>query len=121
MSDEKKLDADLAADEEQIDGAPIMFKDSITRFKPLDDERQKDVLFIALDMMDYYQERVHEAIKAGDDDEADRCFREMAICHMFASALTEQPEWMAECGIADGFLWESARADREAWEKKGKA
>ena len=94
------------------------YKDNIDRFVPMDDEGQKDLLFIMLDAMD----EVATAIEKVEDDVEKAMLKlHLALYENITSFFLEDPEWMKDAGVSSiGFLRRYAKARREEWERKRK-
>ena len=86
-------------------------KDEIDRFEPLTEEEQKDLLFLILDDMDFYEEGMEKA-ETGEAEK--RFYVHYSHYSFFAHFLMKKHR----DGIA--ILLKSAHLDRLAWEKKKK-
>ena len=91
---------------------------ALSKFKPLTEEQQKDVLFIVADCMDFYINKMRKA-KTIEDSERYRLLYEN-YC-FFCNLLTDDPEWLKEIGLSGyKFALDVAHKDRIAYEAKRK-
>jgi hypothetical protein len=89
---------------------------ALSKFKPLTEEEQKDVLFIIADCMDFYTNKMMK-VKTIEDLERYRLLYE-TYC-FFCNLLTDDPEWFKEIGLSGyKFALDVARKDRLEYEAK---
>ena len=92
------------------------WKELMAMFKPLDEEEQKDLLFIVLDCMDFHSE---QGKKAKTEKEREINFHAFSSYEMIAHMMTEDPEWLKKIGSSmRKMLLDHAREERTRYEKE---
>ena len=95
--------------------------EAMDRFKPLDEEEQKDLLYIcitsAVELYDKFEEAKKRKAKR---PELEKIMAQAQTYQMIAEALTDKPEWMKSIGLRDCFILKYARVERTKYEAKRK-
>lgn len=96
----------------------FIHKDLLDRFEPLTEEEQKDLLFILLDCLDFYAEKMDGAKNEADKQ---RFYEHYSTYQFFISFLMKDPDWMKGIGAhKKRFLLNCAHGDRLEWEESKK-
>lgn len=85
-------------------------------FQPIDEEAQKDVLFVILDGMDHYAKKIDQA---RSEEEKQRNYELYCTYMHLASFFLKDREWMKEMNFsARGFAIQAAHKMRMEYEGK---
>jgi len=87
----------------------FIHKDLLDRFEPLTEEEQKDLLFILLDCLDFYAEKMDGAKNEADKQ---RFYEQYSTYLFFISFLMKDPDWMKGIGAHKKALPAELRAWR---------
>lgn len=63
-----------------------IYKDQLDRFEPLTDEEQKDLLFILLDFMDFFEEKMEKAKTVEEKEKFFDTFSDTQYYYQFFAA-----------------------------------
>ena len=91
-------------------------KRNMDRFVAMDEEGQKDFLFVMLDAMDEFATSIEDE---EDEQEKEALKRHLALYETMALFFLDDPEWMKDAGFSSiGFLRRYARDTRKELERK---
>lgn len=95
--------------------------EAMDRFKPLDEEEQKDLLYICITSVEELYDKFEQAKKRNaTEHELEKIMIQAGAYRMIAEAFTENPEWMKSIGLRDCFILKYARVARTKYETKRK-
>lgn len=100
----------------------IVYTDLMMRFRSLDEEEQKDLLWIVLSSMDSIAEMAEKAKKEGKKKAYESLSRDFQHYQMFSDILMSPADWMREINMDIGKkLLKHAREQRTKTTEKGQA
>ena len=98
----------------------MIYKYQFKRFKPLDEEQQKDYLFMLLDMMDYYAvgiETLRKKKRLTKEEKSllDVYARSFSLLQTISEPFLEPPEEFKKLGLNTNFVLKAARKMRKEY------
>lgn len=101
----------------------MTYKDRFQRFKPLNEEQQKDYLFMLLDMMDYYAvgiETLRKKKRLTKEEKSllDEYARSFSILQTISEPFIEVSEELKKLGITESYTLKTARKMRQEYKQE---